>query len=99
MAVTKELSKKTAKNVLMWLDYDGDCYIWDRKNPDYDQTYLDKEIKKFRDPEYCAEAIATRIFDMRPNFDDRDYDELKEVCGKELFELAIRYYVTSNHST
>lgn len=98
MTKTKVLSEKIATDVMQWLDTGFD-YVWDRNDPNYDKQYLNKEIKKFRDPEYCAGAIATRIFDMCPNFDNSDYDYLKEICGEELFELAIRYYVTSNHDT
>lgn len=96
---TKTINKKTAVKVMQWLDYNTGDYIWDRKNPDYEKNYLIKEIEKFSDIEYSASRIATRIFDMSPNFSYTDYEELKELCSPELFELAIRYYVTSNHDT
>lgn len=96
MTKTKVLSKKTAANIMQWLNHD---VIWDCKDPDYDGEFLLEEIESFQDMEYTAKRIATRIFDISPNFSSSDYDELKQICGPDLFELAIRYYVTSEHDT
>jgi hypothetical protein len=97
MTIASVLSMKTAIKVMQWLDFDTGDYIWDRKNPDYDKEFLLEEIERFQNIEYSARSIATRIFD-KP-FYNSDYDELKKICSEDLFDLSIRYYLTSNYDT